>query len=306
MRSACVFLLCFGLLLGGAVTAADCEQALLEELRALAQKSREQRAADRWLQRALDDLVARYDRPWTRTLLFDDFRDGDFTRKPAWQLIEGRFTVQRSRGLVAWDRPVDTASDAGRNDDATQGPADPADLGAALVGALLEQALGPTSREAQDDGRPAVEQDRLRLASGPDRLRIKAGATNAFALTATLRASSEPPTRLAIALLQDTRGRYGYRLIVETGKRGFVELQRIRRGRGAVVESQPLKGRLGDGALHDLIWQQRPDGTVSVAIDETVLFTVRDRAFRDGYPWLELQHDSGDLEIRSIRVEGTG
>ncbi len=308
MNSLRVALLCVALLPVSVTFAASRDQGLLEELRTLTQKSREQRAADRWLQRALDDLVARYDRPWTRTLLFDDFRDGDYTRKPAWKRLEGRFEVQRGRGLVAWDPGPDTVTEAPRHSDNgdTSSSSDPADLGVALVGALLEQALGPASRDTRERQREDDATEPRREPKGPNRLRIKAGTTNAFSLATTLRASSTPVTHLEIALLQDTRGRYGYRLIVETGKRGFIELQRLRRGRAAVVENQALAGRLGDGRLHDLVWQQRPDGTVSLMLDETLLFRVRDHAFRDGYPWLELRHDSGDIEIRSIRVEGTG
>ena len=48
-------------------------QTLVDELRQLADQARQQRAADRWLQRALDDMVARYDWPWRKELVFDDF-----------------------------------------------------------------------------------------------------------------------------------------------------------------------------------------------------------------------------------------
>ena len=71
--------------------AKDQESALIDELRTLVQKSREQRAADRWLQRALDDLVAKYDWPWQRELMYEDFSDGDYTRNPVWQVVQGDF-----------------------------------------------------------------------------------------------------------------------------------------------------------------------------------------------------------------------
>ncbi len=294
MKPLILFLALACLLAGPAFAAGQGEKPLLEELRALAEKARRQQAADRWLQRALDDLVARYDRPWTRTLFFDDFRDGDFTRNPRWELLEGRFSVQRGRGLVAHDRGEPAAAtDSGRREQ------QPEDLGAALVGALLQQALGPA--DSNQVGGPAAAPR-----SGPDRLRARANASNAFALTLTLRASEDPPTRLEVALLQNTAGRYGYRLRLHTGRRGFVELERIRNGRGAIVEQAPLHGAFADGRLHDLVWRQAPDGTVTLMLDEKTLFQVRDRAFRDGYPWLELRHDGGELAVRAIRVEGTG
>ncbi|RMG35364.1 MAG: hypothetical protein D6720_07285 [Gammaproteobacteria bacterium] len=294
MQASFLIILLVWLLAGPALATGQSEKTLLKELRALAEKARREQAADRWLQRALDDLVARYDRPWQRTLFFDDFRDGDFSRNPHWELLEGHFEVLRNRGLVAWDDSGNRPGERNTRDDTRRKE----DLGAALVGALLQQALGPGPENRETESpRP----NRY----GPDRLRARVNATNAFALSATLGASEEPPTHLELALLQSTKGHYGYRLRLQTGRRGFVELERIRNGRGAIVENVPLKQAFADGRLHDLAWQQTPDGTVKVMLDEKPLFQVRDRAFRDGYPWLELRHDGGDLTLRALRIEGT-
>ena len=65
----------------------------LEELRTLVEKSRRERAADRWLQNALEDLLAKHDSPWQREVLYDDFADGDFNRNPTWQVMRGQFQV---------------------------------------------------------------------------------------------------------------------------------------------------------------------------------------------------------------------
>ncbi len=287
------------LLAGPALAAGQGEKPLLEELRALAEKARRQQAADRWLQRALDDLVARYDRPWQRTLLFDDFSDGDFRRNPAWQVVEGRFEVSRAQGLVA--RAGDPVR-AGRTTDEADARAQP-DLTGALVGAILDQAFG--TNKHQEDRPGDHERNAVPFASGPNRIRVKAGVSNAFAITATLRASDRPATRFEIAVLQDTRGRYGYRLRVDAGRPGQVELVRLRRGYEAIVERAKLPAALGDGHLHDLAWRQAPDGRVSVLLDDKPVFSVRDRAFRDGYPWLELRQEGGELVLRSLRVEGT-
>lgn len=289
-------------LAGPAAQAGSGDKPLLEELRKLARESREKRAADRWLQRALDDLVARYDRPWRRTVLFDDFSDGDYTRNPAWERLEGRFEVIRGQGLIALgtDR-VD--HHAGRENPAPAQQGRQPDLAGALVGALLDQAFGP--KQATTTGPGAGMPEEHDPGDAANRLRVKANVTNAFSLTATLRASSQPPTRFEFDLLQSRKARYGYRLRVDTGGNGNIELERIRNGLGAIVERRPLTVQLGDGRLHDLIWRQAPDGTVTVLIDDTPVFRVRDRAFRDGYPWLELRHQGGELTLRAVRIEGT-
>ena len=165
----------------------------------------------------------------------------------------------------------------------------------------LEGALGPSKQPPAGNGTsPGYNQP----AYGPNQIRLQANVSNAFSMITTLRTGGTDGTRFDIALLQSEQGSYGYRLVVDTGARGFIELQRIRNGRGAIVESQPLSVGLGDGLLHDITWQQSPDGTVTVKIDDSELFQVRDKAFRDGYSWLVLNHESGDLTVRSLRIDG--
>lgn len=303
MKSVTPAFICLILLLGAVHPVWSAAQKptdrLLGELRQLAQESREKQAADRWLQRALDDLVARYERPWQRTLLFEDFNDGDYTRNPAWQLLEGRFEVIRGQGLVGHVDTAASPADSGTTPPAT-GDSAREDLAGALVGAFLNQAFGPKPAPSQSDQAPVPPSD-----TGPNVLRLKAGVSNAFALTASIRLGAGAETRFEIALLQSQQGRYGYRLHVDTSGKGRIELERIRKGRGSIVESRPLNASLADGRLHDLTWRQAPDGTVSVLIDEQPVFSVRDRAFRDGYPWLELRQSAGDLSLRSLRIEGT-
>ncbi|MDJ0741082.1 MAG: hypothetical protein QNJ91_15310 [Gammaproteobacteria bacterium] len=276
-----------------AAIAADQAQ-LLDELRGIVEKSRQERAADRWLQRALEDLLAKHDQPPPHDLLYEDFRDGDYSRNPSWQVLSGDFRVVRGQGLVGTATAVGTTPTA--TGDAPPQSATEA-LSGLIVGALLDQALGPSQAPADS---PAA--DPPASAGGPAEIRVEAGAGNAFALDIAFRAGSD--SDFAIALLQSEAGRYGYRLHVAGGARGGIELQRIRRGNGAVVDSHALARPIDDGALHDLRWQQRSDGTVSVALDGETLLQVSDRAFRDPYPWLTLRIDRGELTVRSLRVSG--
>ena len=88
-----IFILPFNL------AAEDDIQVLVDEIQALADKSRQERAADRWLQIALEDLVAKYNFPWKNSLLSDDFADGDYTSGVQWQIDSGEFWVDRRLGL---------------------------------------------------------------------------------------------------------------------------------------------------------------------------------------------------------------
>jgi len=273
-----------------AVPAADTDsQALIDELRQLSDKAREQRAADRWLQRALDDLVARYDWPWRKEMVFDDFSDGDYEQHPSWQIISGRFWVARGRGLRsrADGRSSTTPSNTGQ----------PASMEQAVIGALLQQALGGGDRGSTGATPTGGE---------PNEIRLNSAITNAFAVETEF--SLETPDgdgRIALSLMQGDAGRYGYRLQLQTGTGGFVELEQVRAGRAAVVEHAPLPLDAGDGAQHRLAWRQAPNGDVTIELDAQPLITVRDKAFRDGYQQLVLSHSAGDLTLHSIRISGT-
>ena len=270
-----------------AVTAGD-PPGLLDELRSLVEKSRRERAADRWLQNALEDLLAKHDSPWQREILYDDFADGDYNRSPTWQVMRGQFQVLRGQGLYC-SATGDGATTAAEPASPPQSTGEA--LSGLIVGALLDQALGPAPQTAAS-------------ASGPNEIRVKANVGNAFAIDLGFRHAADSDGAFEIVLLQSEAGNYGYRLRVQSGLRGFVELQRIRGGRGAVVDSRDLAPGLADGMLHELTWRQRPDGMVSVMIDGKGLMEVRDRAFRDPYPWLHLINDQGELTVRSVRVSG--
>jgi hypothetical protein len=269
---------------------------VLDELREIVEKSRRERAADRWLQNALEDLLAKYDSPWRREILFEDFSDGDFTRNPTWRVVRGDFQVLRGQGLysssdgVAADQRGDTAT--GGAGDATQA------LSGLIVGALLDQALGPSNQGSTTD-RPMTR------GGGPAEIRLDAGVSNSFALDIDFRQSGSNGAAFEVALLQSEAGQYGYRLRIQSGRRGFVELQRIRAGRGSVVASQDLDTDYADGRLHALRWSHRPDGELLVSVDGRPLLQLRERAFRDAYPWLHLGNDLGDLTVRSVRISGT-
>jgi len=279
------------------VTAApDQDAALLDELRTITQKSREQQAADRWLQRALDDLIAKYDWPWQRKLTYEDFSDGDYTRNPTWQVTQGDFQVINNQGL---------SSSIKRNEkkinDAPAPSKSPEDsLGSLVLGALLDKALDNKQADKKKSSTPSSTS----TYTGPNQIRLKANVTNAFAVTLAVRTNQDDPSQFDVALLQSKKGLYGYRLRIDTDTNGFIELERIRNGRGAIVDSQKLPMNINDGRLHDLAWRQDQEGTVTVLLDEKPVIEVRDRAFRDNYPWLQIEHQAGELTIRSVRVDG--
>jgi hypothetical protein len=272
-------------------------QEMVDELRALTERSREQRAADRWLQQALEDLVSKYDWPWRRELLSDGFSDGNFTESPSWKVLSGEFWVDRTLGLRSSVEPPPPA----RAEETREGSSGSGkDLGRSIFDALMDQAL-------ERDGGGAGEPDPAAEREGPARIRVAAEITNAFSLDATFSVHNAPGKagHFELALLQGTQGDFGYVLAIQTGETGLLDLYRLRRGRRELVYGTRLDANLGDGSPHRLVWRQAADGQVQVLVDDEEFMNLRDRAFRDGYGFLELINRAGELGVRSITVLGT-
>lgn len=270
---------------------------LVEELRTLVDKSRRERAADRWLQNALEDLLAKHDNPWQREILYDDFADGDYTRQPSWQVLRGEFQVIRGQGLFssadAYSTPSRSSGTGEKQPSASEA------LSGLIVGAILDSALGPA-----DKGQTGNPPANASASGGPAEIRLKANVSNSFAIDMGFRHAAGRDAAFEVVLQQSEAGNYGYRLRVQSGRRGFIEVQRIRAGRGSVVASKNLDPGYADGRLHELTWRQGPDGTIGVAVDGVELLSARDRAYRDPYPWLHLVNDQGEMTLRSLRVSG--
>lgn len=285
------------------------ESALIQELKALTSKSKQQNAADRWLQRALESLVAKYDNPWTRQLLEEDFSDGDYTQAPSWQAVSGRFRVDATLGLIS--RVQHPAGQTPTSQTARSNITPPAstpkndDLTSALLGALLQGALG----EKPSGTHPSkpTPASTPRSAVTPAKIRLPLAISNAFDLESdfSLHAGPSEAYELEYSLFQDRREQWGYRLHLVIDQRANIELQRVRRGRTEVVSSAALPSGLVNGAPHTLTWRQAPAGLVQVMLDGNPLFEVQDKAFRDGYKAISFINLSGDIALRRLAIKGT-
>ncbi len=275
-------------------------QELVDELRTLAEKSRAERAADRWLQQALEDLVSKYDWPWRTELLFDDFSDGNFTADPAWTVISGKFWVDASLGLrssVQPKRRAEPEESTGRRSTESS-----RDLGRAIFGEVLDQAF-----KRDEPGRSESRSKRDDSRKGPASIRIGARITNAFSLELAFSVHNEPGVEghFEVALLQEQSGDYGYLLAIRTGETGLMDLYRLRKGQRELVESSRLKAASAIGERYETVWRQAENGQVEVFVNGEEIMNLRDRAFRDDYRWLELVNQSGEFAVRSVRILGS-
>ncbi len=275
-------------------------QGLVDELRTLAEKSRNERAADRWLQQALEDLVSKYDWPWRSELLIDEFSDGNFTADPAWTVLSGKFWVDASLGLRSSVRPKPQSRRSESNRERSRDSSK--DVGRAIFGQLLDQAFKDDEPE-ESGSRPERDVSQ----EGPARIRLDTRITHAFSLELDFSVHHEPGVEghFEVALLQEEAGDYGYVLAVRTGEQGMMDLYRLRRGQRELVNSSTLKGDTAIGKRHELVWRQANNGQVEVCMNGEESMNLQDRAFRDPYTCLEFVNQNGEIGVSRVRILGT-
>ena len=114
-------------------------QAVVDRLQEITKRARQERAADRWLLRDLEDLIDKYAWPWRTELLYEDFSDGDYTNEPHWEPASGEFWVDASLGLRSRVHRAQSSYTEPQKKEKSKKQ----DLGSALLGALLDEALRP-------------------------------------------------------------------------------------------------------------------------------------------------------------------
>lgn len=267
-------------------------QALVDQLRELTDRARQQRAADRWLLNDLEALISRHDWPWRNPLLNEDFADGDYDQNPAWSLISGQFWVDGRLGLRSRSEPAEPTTTP------TEPREEKQDLGKALLGALLQEAL--RGREADQ---PAETERERRNESAEIQLPLQ--IPTVFALQLELSAHNPPGEagQIEFSLYQGSQGNTGYRLILLLGERPNLELVSRVSGRTRVIENVEMAD-IGDGETHSLEWRRDPDGKIQVLLDGDPLVEVRDHSFRYPFTQLSIRNQVGDFAVRRVTLQG--
>jgi hypothetical protein len=263
-------------------------QELVDHLKEVIREAEQDRRSNPSTTRQLRDLVRRYDWPWRVSLLFDDFRDGDFTYDPRWIVNHGEFRVAREAGLRSYFDPTPSgryrASDRRIDSPALE-----------LLGELL---LGGRERAV------AETQSSLRSES---EIFTRVGITKAFALKLQLNMKNyvDRNTRLEFGPFQGEERSSGYRLAYESGSSPSLSLLRVGPNRSAVIEMVDHGVVLQDGAVHMVEWRRSLDGEMVVLLDNREVIRAVDRAYDDPFDGFAVVNKGGEFEIKQISIFGT-
>lgn len=274
---------------------------LVGQLKDVIREAESRRYSDPQLIQRLRNLVRRYDRPQRATLLYDDFRDGDYTANPSWVVDQGEFRVTRELGL----RSVFSAPVTPRpTEDPPQrrGERSPFEI----IGGMIDEMSGHGERgtEQRTEQRKAPAPPQPSTAEIYTPLRI----SNAFAvkLQMTSRGNPAESSRLAFGPYQGSERNAGYRLVYTPGKTPAFALVRISSGaRSSIIEVHNQAVNLEDGRPHHIEWRRNTEGEMAVLLDGQEILRTSDRAFADPFDGFTIVNDDGDYAFSEIAIFGS-
>jgi len=279
---------------GASAQAAAGSKNLLKDLKTLVDEAEKARAADRMFLRDLRDLMARYERPWTERLLFDDFADGDLTRNPTWTTMSGEYWVEQGYGLRS---KAVAGSSAATTTGPSNGKISKEQMALSILGAVLQGANKNKTNTNTAPAAPAVKAE-------PAVLSARARISNAFLLTTSF-SSWKGEGSFAYAVTQGT-GNSGYRLVYkpkQTARGASLDLVRVtNRGEGT-IDSISIDS-LEDKKNHSLEWTRTKDGQMAVSIDGKKALSARDASFRDPFDAVAIINNGADVIVKSVEVLG--
>jgi hypothetical protein len=271
----------YGTQYGSWNTPDSSSQELVNELRQLVDKADRARAADPKFLRDLRDLAARYDRPWTTTLIRDDFYDGNYHSNPVWTVVSGSYRVDSATGLRS---QVEQAT--------AEQQQVPSDIGDVLFGALLQELEKEDKKDTSEQARYA-----------PATIKIDKRISNAFAVQAEL-GSWAKYGRADLALYQDSEQFTGYRLSYSPGSQQPLALLRVTKRGESVIDTYQQPLNLEDQRSHLLEWTRDKEGNMVVKLDGATLMRSTDRAVQKDFNGFAFINKGGDYALRRVVVSG--
>jgi hypothetical protein len=254
---------------------------LVDELKDMIQRAETVRSTDRRLVQELRELVRRYDWPWRVSLLYDDFRDGDYAADPTWIVNRGEFWVAQGGLRTRFETPTENRKIAGTS---------PVDIFEGIFRAITGRRAEP---QVEPPSAAEIHTD-LRIANA-FAVRLDIGARGYF----------QEGSRLEFGPYQGSQRDRGYRLAYEAGQRPSVTLLRVTPGRSSTIESYDAIEDLDDGRTHQIEWRRVPDGEMIVFLDGKEIIRTLDRANDDGFDGFTIANKGGDYTVRQLAIFGT-
>lgn len=272
-------------------------QAMVEELRRLADKAEATESADPALLESLRELAARYDQPFAHQIVRDTFQDGTFRSDPSWHVLSGDW--QAVAGSVV-SPPAGPALATPPPEADAEALKEKLDTVTRLVDRMRSLA------EPEADAEAPVAPPVLPAPAETARLALPVQIPSVFRLRTLLTLEDEPGRHAAALLMRETadgRTRDGYRLsITAFATRSRLTLERLSALGGQMLGSAILDESLATGEVYTVALERRRDGMMSVMLNGETLVTAFDRRSPPALDQLVLEREAGRLIVSEVTL----
>ena len=263
---------------------------LLKSLRSLTDQAERSKAADPAFINDLRNLANAYDNPWPLKLFSDDFRDGDFTRNPAWTVIAGTWQVD-TRGRFTG---LHSAISKPQAPSAQPGAAGAPEIIGSVLGTLLKQQQAGQGGDRQAS-QPAQNEHATIFAP--------VSITNAFAIRMEI-ASREGGGRFDFGPSIEQGGENLYRITYMPDAESGLVLSRVTNQGTQLLASSNGRISLEDDKSHVIEWKRDRAGKMTVALDGSQVIEATDMQIRKPFGGLLMDNSGGAYWIRSVEIAG--
>ena len=263
---------------------------LLGELQALIAKGEKQGLAKKKYLKELRQLATRYDWPWSKLLMREQFADRNYTANPKWTVRGGRFEMHSEFGLVAIQKdPKPQPQQQQQQQSNTTGQ---------LLGAVLQQVLTPQNTQQQQQQQqtppPATRGD----------ISTALKITNGFDIRLVIRTRNEPG-RFEVGPYIAGQSDEGYRLVYAPGGNPSMALVRYSAIGSGVVATSKTPVSLATGQDQYIQWFRHSGGDMAVYVNGKEAIVTSDRTFSKGFDGIIVSNLGGTYSIGEVSVYGT-
>ncbi|KKJ76061.1 hypothetical protein WH95_14975 [Kiloniella litopenaei] len=253
-------------------------EVLVQQLRDLDDEGQKSKLSGAQYKQRISAILADYDRPWSTRVLFDSFRDGDFSLNPKWFVESGDFDVVNREYLYS-SVPVAKAETKEKSKNGAQ----------EIVGIFSDIFL------KSKDQSPNNTQYK-----GYAEIYSATSITNSFSLRVNLNGLQDNG-RANFGVYQGSSRINGYSLAYITGKESQVKLTRTSRDGQVVLAVADLDQQLS-GEIHNVELRRNSRGEMDILLDDKLLFEVKDTSLEGDFDGLVFGNQGGDFRIYEIEV----
>lgn len=274
---------------------------LLSNLREMTDRAARSRSADPAFLEDLRKLAVVYEdqyahaNQWPIKLAHDDFRDGDFTRNPAWTVVAGDWQVT-SRGSTPALHSVIVKPQAAAAPSAAAAPATGQDLVAGVLGAIIRQHAGQAAPDQAQPQQPAPATSATIL--------LPIAITNAFAIRLEF-ASRDAGGQLDFGPYRSQHGDASYNIRYSPAAESGLILTRVTRQGAKMLGSSTGRVGLEDGRPHVIDWRRDAAGKMAVSLDGKLMIEATDAEIRNALDGFAIVNGGGAFWITSVDINGT-